>query len=55
MNPVAGLIESFRQAVLHGRTSDPTLLLASVAVSVVCLVIGYGYFKSTETIMADLI
>jgi lipopolysaccharide transport system permease protein len=55
LNPIAGLIETFRRAVLHGRPSDPKLLLISLIVSFVCLITGYGYFKSTEATMADFI
>jgi len=55
LNPVAGLIENFRRVVLHAQAPDLKLLLSSLAFSFLCLVVAYGYFKSNEADMADLI
>lgn len=56
LNPLAGIIDGFRWAILGGRTPlDPFSLTASVVVTVAALVIGIWYFRRTERGFADAI
>lgn len=55
LNPMAGVIEGFRSALL-GTVAFPTqMLLVSTLVSVVMFVVGIFYFKRTERYFADVI
>uniref|UniRef100_Q01XL6 Transport permease protein n=1 Tax=Solibacter usitatus (strain Ellin6076) TaxID=234267 RepID=Q01XL6_SOLUE len=55
LNPMAGVVEGFRWALL-GKTPAPGPLLAvSVAVVVVILVGGLYYFRSMEKTFADVV
>ena len=53
LNPMVGVIESFRQVILKGAAPETAALLFSAAISVVLLVISYLYFKRVEATMAD--
>ncbi|HEV2762236.1 MAG TPA: ABC transporter permease [Pyrinomonadaceae bacterium] len=55
LNPMVGIIESFRQATLRGEPPDAKLLGVSAAVSLVLLVASYAYFKRVEATIADVI
>ena len=55
LDPVAGLIENFRRAVIYGVAPDAASLLPSAVITVVALVLAYAYFKSSEALMADLV
>jgi len=55
LDPVAGLIENFRRVVVFGEAPDIAALALALAMTIVGLAIAYGYFKSTEAVMADLI
>ena len=55
LNPMVGLVESFRQAVLNGATPDFKMLGLSAAISIVLLPISYLYFKHVEATVADII
>ncbi len=55
INPMAGVIEGFRSALL-GTTAFPTqMLLVSTLVSVIIFIIGALYFRQTERYFADVI
>lgn len=55
LNPMAGVIEGFRSALL-GTVAFPTqMLLVSTAVSLGLFIIGALYFKQTERFFADTI
>ena len=54
VNPMAGVIEGFRWAVL-GQQPPIAMLLLSVAVSLFFLVTGLFYFRRVEKTFADLI
>lgn len=55
LNPMAGVVEGFRWALL-GRTGVPTsLILASTAVTVLLVVSGAFYFRRMEKSFADLV
>lgn len=53
LNPMVGIIESFRNVMLKGSAPEIDLLLISAAVSLVLLIISYVYFKRVEATMAD--
>lgn len=55
LNPVVGLIESFRRVVLEGTPPDMLLLGQSALMTLVILPIAYLYFKHRESTMADII
>jgi len=55
LNPMAGVIEGFRSALL-GTVAFPTgMVLVSALVSIVLFLIGALYFKRTERYFADVI
>jgi lipopolysaccharide transport system permease protein len=54
LNPMVGIIESFRQVILSGSAPDDSFPI-SAAVSVILLVASYIYFKLVEATMADFV
>jgi lipopolysaccharide transport system permease protein len=55
LDPVAGLIEGFRQVVIHGATPDFRTLSLDSGITITALMLAYAFFKSSETTMADVI
>jgi lipopolysaccharide transport system permease protein len=55
LDPVAGLIESFRRLVIHGTAPGLANLAFSSAATVTVLALAYAFFKSSEATMADII
>jgi lipopolysaccharide transport system permease protein len=55
LNPMVGLIDSFRAVIAHGHAPDWGLLAISTAMSAIILAVSYVYFKSAERIFADII
>ena len=55
LNPMAGIIESFRRVVVLGWGPDLHLLLLAAVMSVISLFLGYLFFKYREATMADII
>lgn len=55
LNPMAGIINSFRDVLLRGQAPDPTPLLYAVVVTACALPLAYLAFKRTEATMADVI
>ncbi len=55
LNPMAGLIDSYRRIVLQAQWPDPTYLLTASIASVVLFALAYVYFKRAEAVFADLI
>jgi lipopolysaccharide transport system permease protein len=55
LNPMAGIINSFRDVLLRGQGPDPTPLLYAVVVTGCTLPLAYLAFKRTEATMADVI
>jgi lipopolysaccharide transport system permease protein len=55
LNPMVGIIESFRLVSLTGAEPDHRALTMSAVVSVVLLCLSYVYFKHRESTMADII
>lgn len=54
LNPMAGIIEAYRQIMLFGQVPGPYLWL-SAALSLAILVGGYYLFKRVEFLFADLV
>jgi lipopolysaccharide transport system permease protein len=54
LNPMAGIIEGFRWAIL-GTKPPSYLLIASVAIIIVILVSGAFYFRRRERAFADIV
>jgi len=55
LNPMAGVIEGFRSALLGTITFPTEMLLVSTAVSICLFLAGAIYFKQTERYLADVI
>jgi ABC-type polysaccharide/polyol phosphate export permease len=55
VNPMAGVIDSYRRVILYGEMPHPEYLLAAAATSLVVLVVGLRIFKRLEAGIADLI
>ena len=55
LNPMVGVIENFRRAVLQGVEPDFQSLGVSAVVAAVVLPLAYLYFKRVEATMADII
>jgi lipopolysaccharide transport system permease protein len=55
LNPMAGVVEGFRWAVLGGTQPSLGLLLTSAGVTLVLAVTGVAYFKNMERYFADVI
>lgn len=55
LNPMAGVVEGFRWALLGAPTAPGPLMLLSILVSLVLLVSGLYYFRNMETTFADTI
>jgi len=54
LNPMAGVIEGFRWALL-GTTAPSPLMVASAAIIIVLLISGAYYFRRVEKIFADVV
>lgn len=55
LNPMAGLIDSYRRVILKGIPPDPVVLAIATLISLVLLILGYLYFKSAERALPDVI
>lgn len=55
LNPMAGVVQGFRWAVLGVGQPPSTFLLASIAVSLLLLVTGALYFRRMERTFADIV
>jgi lipopolysaccharide transport system permease protein len=54
-NPMAGVIDGFRWAVLAEPLVEPLGLILGAAVAIAFLLVGLLYFRKTEEILADII
>lgn len=54
LNPLVGIIEGFRWAIL-GVTPDVPAVVSSMVITVVVLAIGIYYFRGTERSFADVV
>lgn len=55
LNPMAGLIDSFRRVLVLGAAPDYGALAFSAGVSLVLLPLAYVYFKHVESTVADIL
>jgi lipopolysaccharide transport system permease protein len=55
LNPMTGLVESFRHALVEGLAPRPEMLTPAIIGAVVLLVVGWWYFRSVEPRFADVI
>ncbi len=55
LNPMAGVVEGFRWALLRSGSLNVPVLAASAAVSIVALISGAFYFRRMERSFADII
>jgi lipopolysaccharide transport system permease protein len=55
LNPMAGIVSSFRDILLRHTAPDPGPLRVAVLVTVAALPVAYLFFKRAEATMADLI
>lgn len=55
LNPMTGLVESFRGILVYGTGLHLDLLLPSIAGAIFFLVVGAWYFGTTEARFADVI
>jgi len=55
LNPMAGLIDSYRRVILQGEPPVYSYLAISTVISLVVFLVGYSYFKRAEPAFADLI
>lgn len=55
LNPMVGVVEGFRWALLGAPAPDPMMLVASAVASGVVLVGGLFYFRRMERVFADLV
>jgi lipopolysaccharide transport system permease protein len=55
LNPMAGVVETFRQALVEGRAPDAAPLAIAAAVTVLVLPLAYLYFKKVEANVADIL
>jgi lipopolysaccharide transport system permease protein len=53
LNPMAGIVDGFRRAVLDGAAPDPSALASTLVVVAVLLPAAYVWFKQVEATMAD--
>jgi len=55
INPMAGVVEGFRWALLGTDSAPPAMVLTSAAVAVVILVTGAFFFRRVEARFADVV
>jgi ABC-type polysaccharide/polyol phosphate export permease len=55
LNPMTGLVESYRAILIHRQAPDVSLLVPAIVGSVVLFVVGAWYFGSTEPRFADVV
>ncbi len=55
LNPMAGVVEGFRWALLGHGQAPGAMLVVSTAVTVVVLIAGLWYFKRMERTFADVV
>jgi lipopolysaccharide transport system permease protein len=55
INPMTGLVDSFRRVLVDAQSPDPGLLLPTLIGAVAVLVAGWWYFAATEFRFADVI
>lgn len=54
LNPMVGIIEAYRDVLIHNRLPGPHLLISAV-IALFTLLLGYRFFKRVEFQFADII
>jgi lipopolysaccharide transport system permease protein len=52
-NPMAGVVDTFRRAVIEGASPDRAALTAATIISLAFLPLAYAWFKYVDSTMAD--
>jgi len=55
LNPMAGVIEMYRDILYHGRIMQPLHFWSALAISLVFLIAGVGVFLKREKLFADFV
>ena len=55
LNPMAGIINSFRDVLLRGQQPEAAPLAYAAVVTALVLPLAYAVFKRAEATMADLV
>jgi lipopolysaccharide transport system permease protein len=55
LNPMVGIVDGFRRALVGGESPDMRLLAVSTVITIVFLPLAYVYFKRVEATVADVI
>ena len=55
LNPMAGVVEGFRWALLGAKTAPGPMVWVSAVVSLIVLISGAFYFRRMEKSFADLV
>ena len=55
LNPMAGVVDTFRRGVVLHQVPDPGAIALSAAVVAILLPVAYVYFKHVEVTMADVV
>jgi lipopolysaccharide transport system permease protein len=55
LNPMVGVVEGFRWALLGARPPDALTLAVSTVISVIVLISGMYYFRRMERTFADMV
>ncbi len=55
LNPMAGILDSYRKILIHNRPPEFSYLLISFSISLVVFIFGYWLFKKLEPNLADIV
>lgn len=55
LNPMAGIVDTFRGALVLHRPPDPGALITAAIIVLMLVPAAYGYFKHVELTMADVV
>ena len=55
LNPMAGVVDSYRRILLHGQMPDPMALWLAALIAALTLFCGLLYFKKVEFQLADVL
>jgi lipopolysaccharide transport system permease protein len=53
LNPMTGIVESFRRAIVHGAAPELQVIAVPMIAAAVLLPLSYAFFKRIESTMAD--
>lgn len=54
LNPMAGILEAYRDVLLNGRFPGPHLVISAI-MSLAVFAVGYWFFKRVEFLFADIV